>query len=401
MATGTALVVGGGIGGCAAALFLARTGMRVTLFEAQPAPRDEVGAFLNLAPNGMAVLTELGLADRARTAGTPTDGIEFRNHRGRRLGRNPEQLLLIKRGTLNRVLRAAVEEQGIAIEFGRRLTGVHDHGRQVTVTFADGSTASGDLLVGCDGIHSATRRAILPQAPAPRYTGLVGTGGFVRSGITLPPSATMYMTFGLRAFFGYQVTPWGEIYWFQNTPAEQPPAKDDPQVRDRFKDVLRDLHRDDHYPVPQIIAASDGGIGLFPIYDLETLPAWYVGRTALLGDAAHVMGPHSGQGASMALEDAMVLAAHVRDNPGRIEAALAGYEAERRPRVEHVVRLTRHLGNTKSPGPMGRVIRDLMLPIFLPMGVKTTAKIYHSRPDWATRRVNTRGGQQPSHAKAA
>jgi 2-polyprenyl-6-methoxyphenol hydroxylase-like FAD-dependent oxidoreductase len=94
-----------------------------------------------------------------------------------------------------------------------------------------------------------------------------------------------------------------------------------------------------------------------------------------------VMGPHTGQGSAMALEDSMVLAMCLRDIAD-IEAALATYERRRRPRVERVVNLTRRLGNTKAPGPFGRAVRDRILPIVLPMGVKQTAKVYAHRIDW-------------------
>lgn len=144
---------------------------------------------------------------------------------------------------------------------------------------------------------------------------------------------------------------------------------------------LIELHRDDHEPIPTIVAATDGGIGRFPIYDLAALPTWHVGRVVLVGDAAHVMGPHTGQGSAMALEDAMVLAMCLRDVPD-VAAALATYERRRRPRVERVVKLTRRVGATKSPGPLGRAVRDRVLPIVLPLGVKQTAKVYAHRIDW-------------------
>jgi 2-polyprenyl-6-methoxyphenol hydroxylase-like FAD-dependent oxidoreductase len=384
--TRRALVVGGGIAGPVLGMFLRRAGVEATVFEARPAPQDEAGAFLNLAPNGRAVLAELGIAGEVDAAGTPTTGIEFVNHRGKRLGRNPEQLLLIKRGALNRVLREQAVERGVSVEFAKRLVGLHDDGGSVTARFADGGEATGHVLVGCDGIHSATRRAILSDGPAPVYTGLVGTGGFVRLPEGPEPSPVMEMTFGLRAFFGYQVTPSGEIFWFQNTPEPTDPTGlqagglggDD----QRWKTRLVQLHRDDHEPIPTMLqAAAPHGIGRFPIYDLATLPTWHTGRVALAGDAAHVMGPHTGQGSAMALEDAMVLAQCLRDIPD-VETALANYEHRRRPRVERVVKLTRRVGNTKTPGPFGRAVRDRVLPVVLPLGVKQTAKLYAHHIDW-------------------
>jgi 2-polyprenyl-6-methoxyphenol hydroxylase-like FAD-dependent oxidoreductase len=259
-------------------------------------------------------------------------------------------------------LSTPVLEHGVDVEFAQRLVGVSDDGQRVTATFADGSEATGDVLVGCDGIHSVTRRAILPDGPAPAYTGLVGTEGFVRLPDGPQPSPVMEMTFGLRAFFGYQVTPSGEIYWFQNTPeSAEPQVTGNGDGDERWKARLVELHRDDHEPLPTMLRATEGGIGRFPIYDLATLPTWHAGRVALAGDAAHVMGPYTGQGTAMALEDAMVLGMCLRDIPD-IDIALAAYEQRRRPRVERVVKLTRRVGNTKSPGPLGRAVRDRILP---------------------------------------
>lgn len=119
---------------------------------------------------------------------------------------------------LNRVLRDQAVARDVEVAFGKRVAGVEDGGRRVTARFAAGTEVTGDVLVGCDGIHSVTRRSILPAGPLPAYTGLVGTGGFVRLPDGPAPSPVMEMTFGLRALFGYQVTPSGEIFWFQNTP---------------------------------------------------------------------------------------------------------------------------------------------------------------------------------------
>jgi len=376
-----ALIVGGGIAGPVLGMFLGRVGVQATVFESRSGPRDEAGAFLNLAPNGRAVLDALGIGGKVDAAGTPTTSIEFVNHRGQRLGRNPDELLLIKRGALNRVLREQAADHGIPVEFAKRLVALSEDSGRVTAQFADGSAATGDVLVGCDGIHSVTRRAILPDGPHPAYTGLVGTGGFVHLPDGPEPSPVMEMTFGLRAFFGYQVTPSGEMYWFQNTPEPTEPQATSSGDHGPWKARLIELHRDDHEPIPTMLQATDGGIGLFPIYDLATLPAWHTGRIALAGDAAHVMGPHTGQGSAMALEDAIVLAMCLRDIPD-IPTALTTYEHQRRSRVEQVVKLTRRIGNTKTPGRLGRAVRDRILPLVLPLGVKQTAKVYAHRIDW-------------------
>ena len=160
----TALVIGGGIAGPALAMFLRRAGLRPAICEGRPGPVDEAGAFLNLAPNGLAVLETLGIARRVEAEGTRTTAIEFLNHRGRSLGRFAESTLLIRRGALHRVLREAAVEEGIPFQYGRRLVGIEQDGAEVVARFADGSSGRADLLVGCDGINSAVRRAILRGA---------------------------------------------------------------------------------------------------------------------------------------------------------------------------------------------------------------------------------------------
>ena len=200
-----ALVIGCGIAGPVLAISLQRAGIVPVIFEGRSEPSDEAGAFLNLPPNGLAVLDTLGIKADIDAIGTPTTRLAFLNHRGKRLGQNAETTLLVKRGVLTKALREAALRRGIAVEFGKRLTDVEVTPRRTVIArFEDGSEAEGDVLVGCDGIHSRTRRAIMPAAPAPVYTGIIDSGAFTRAPAVPPSDGTMRMTFGLRGFFGYQ-----------------------------------------------------------------------------------------------------------------------------------------------------------------------------------------------------
>lgn len=213
-----ALLIGCGIAGPVLALFLQRIGVEAVIHEASEDPRDDVGAFLNLAPNGLAVLETLGIRENVEKYGSPTTSTAFLNHRGKQLGENPAETLLLKRGLLNKALREAALERGITIEFGKFFESVTESpdGGGVVVRFRDGSTAEGDFLVGCDGIHSKTRYSVLPDAPKPAYTGVIGTAGYTHSAHGAPEDGTMRMSFCLDGFFGHQTTPGGEIYWFEN-----------------------------------------------------------------------------------------------------------------------------------------------------------------------------------------
>ena len=139
-------------------------------------------------------------------------------------------------------------------------------------TFADGHRASADIVIGCDGIGSPTRTRIDAHAE-PRYSGLVGLGGFAQVTGLSPTPATQHFVFGRRSFFGYLVRADGTVYWFANITADEPSRG---SLRDvsaaEWLDRLRDLHQDDPYPVPQIIDGHDGDLGAYPLYDLSGVP---------------------------------------------------------------------------------------------------------------------------------
>jgi FAD-dependent urate hydroxylase len=380
------LITGGGIAGPVLAMFLQRAGLEPVVYEGRSTPDDRAGAFLNLAPNGLAVLDTLGVGDEIRGSGTPTTSIAFLNHRGKKLGENPEKTLLLKRGRLNGALRDAAVGRGIPFAFGKRLEDVEVPTKGVVARFEDGTEAEGDFLIGCDGIRSLTRRAVFPEAPGPRYTGVIDCGAFVDgSGIDVPPpDGVMRMTFGREGFFGYQVDRSGEIYWFQNFhQAAEPVRRElDGIPVERWRAKLLGMHEGDHHPIAEIIRATGGRMDRWPLCEMPPIPSWHDGPVCLIGDAAHATTPHVGQGASLAMEDAIVLARCLRDIPdtGR---AFAAYERIRRERVEKIVAYARRTGNRKSPsGPLGRAVRDLVLPFFLKMGVKAIEPVYSYRVPW-------------------
>jgi 2-polyprenyl-6-methoxyphenol hydroxylase-like FAD-dependent oxidoreductase len=371
-----ALIIGCGIAGPAVALFFKRAGIEAEIYEAQHQPNDYAGLFLNVASNGLAVLQTLGLGPQLAQEGFACPQMVMWSGSGKRLadvrnGAAADQgatSMILKRGTLHRLLRDAALRAGIPITYGKALSAItHADSQQVTVAFDDGSQATGDFLVGCDGIHSRTRQLMDPAAPQPTYTGLVSCGGFAR-GLSLPPTPdTQHFIFGKQAFFGYLVKPDGEIYWFSNLaqPQESRRARLAAVPETEWREKLLALHGDDPSFIEEIIRATPGPIGRYPIYDIPTIPRWHADRIVLVGDAAHATSPSAGQGAALALEDAIVLAQCVRDMP-QLGAAFATYEGLRRSRAERVVRLSRQTGNQKAASnPVARWLRDLMLPYFL------------------------------------
>jgi 2-polyprenyl-6-methoxyphenol hydroxylase-like FAD-dependent oxidoreductase len=391
-----ALIIGGGIAGPVAAMFLRRAGLHATIYEARGATTEDTGAFLNLSPNGVNVLKVLGVAEAVAERGFACDGLVFWNGRGQRIGaldstleeqRYGARSVLLKRAHLHAVLRDEAERRGIPIEYDKKLTDLTETAEgRVVARFADGTTAQGDLLIGCDGLHSRTRQVILPDAPAPVYTGIVDCGGFTDPSPALPPSGAMQMVFGRRAFFGYFAAPSGEVYWFNNTarPAEPARGKLAAIPAAEWRRQLRDLHAGDPAPVPAIVQSVTGEIGAWPIYDIPFLPAWYRGAVVLVGDAAHATSPHAGQGASMALEDAMVLAKCLRDLPD-LATAFAAYQGLRKERVEKLTRQARRTGQQKAvANPIAGWLRDRLLPFFLKSSADSIGWVYAYRIAWET-----------------
>lgn len=371
-----ALIIGCGVGGPVVAMFLKRAGVEAEIYEAQEAEDNYAGLFLNVASNGLEVLRTLGIDAQIAQAGFVCPQMVMWSGSGKRLGamRNgaaAEQgapSVVMKRGDLHRILREAAQRHEVPISWGKRLKDIEITGtKQVIAWFDDGTSASGDFLIGCDGVHSRTRQIIDPSAPAPAYTGLVSCGGFAHSTAVAPTPDTQHFIFGERAFFGYLAKPDGEIYWFNNLAYPGAPRRSELEAipHNEWQRQLLALHSNDQPFIQAIIRATEGTIGRYPIYDIPTLPRWHVGPVVLIGDAAHATSPSAGQGAALALEDAIVLAQCVRDIPG-LEDAFAAYERLRRDRAEKVVQFSRKTGSNKvSSGPLARWLRDLMMPFFL------------------------------------
>lgn len=388
--TDHAIIIGGGIAGPALGIALARAGIDATVYEAAPAPRDDAGAFLNLAPNGLNALRALGVAHLTDDIGFRNDRIVFLNEAGRVLADAAVGGRTLMRGALSCALREAALHRGVRFEFGKALTSVEEGADGVLARFADGTSASGRLLVGADGIHSRTRSSVFRDAPTPAYTGIVNLGGIVRT--DLPRTgATMHMIFGRRAFFGYAVRPSGDAYWFSNLAEPEEPARGSLEAVDaaEFRERLLALHRDDPPEVTRILRAVAGEIGAFAVYDLESIPRWHRGAVCLIGDAAHAVGPHVGQGVSLALEDAFVLARCLRDLPDPA-AAFTTFAHIRHERVRRVVEQSRRTAARKAPtGWLGRKLRDLILPPFLRASAQAADWLYRYEFDWDARVADT------------
>jgi FAD-dependent urate hydroxylase len=391
--TRTALIIGAGIAGPASAMALQKAGIDSVIYEAHSAGADGIGAFLTLGTNGIDALRLLGADKAALAAAFPTPEIVLRNSAGRRLGGSPTGRSLadgttshtLKRSDLYRALHDEASIRGVRIEHGKRLLSAEDKGDGVRAVFADGTEATGDVLIGCDGLHSAVRQIIDPSAPAPRYTGLITNGGYARGVPVTSRPGSYEMIFGRRGFFGYAMAPDGEVWWFANVPRPSEPARgvvesiSDGEWRER----LNDLFALDDGPAVPLIAATPAFAPMSPIHTIPYLRRWHNDRMIVIGDAAHAPSPTSGQGASLSIEDAVELAMCLRDLPTP-QAAFSTFESRRRPRVEGIIKWAARINNSKVAGPVGSRFRDAMMPWFLRMtaGSKAYNRTYGYRIDW-------------------
>ncbi|MFC9236319.1 FAD-dependent oxidoreductase [Streptomyces decoyicus] len=356
------LVIGGGIAGTATALALHKAGFDVTVHEAHPGTAEDIGAFLTLASNGMRALAQLDASDAVTALGFPLRSMRVLDDQGGQMAQVPlgeaDDMVLryrcLRRGELNAALQAEVVRRGIGLSHGARLVSVENDPDEVTARFADGSAATGDLLIGADGLSSAVRRLIAPGAE-PVYAGQSVFYGYTRSAPVAEEKELITMVRGSTAAFGCAISPDGEAYWFARVAGQAIPADELAHpTPSRWREQLVELLRHDATPAAGIVAASSDGIMATNATEIPLGTPWRSGRTLIIGDAAHAASPATGQGASMALEDAVILAKSLRDTPD-LDSALSLYEACRRPRVEHNITASGEISRgTRTPPRTGR-----------------------------------------------
>jgi FAD-dependent urate hydroxylase len=389
----TALVIGGGIAGPVAAMALQRAGIHATVYEAHPRSAEGIGIFLTLASNGIDALRTIGADGPALAAGFPTPGILLRSTTGKDLGTARTGLSLadgttshtMKRADLYQAIRDEATARGIVVEHGKRLVDAEPAGDGVRAVFEDGSDATGEVVIGADGVHSVVRRLIDPDAPAPTYVGLVNLGGYARGVPVEAEPGSYILIFGKRAFFGYLLAPAGEVWWFANVPRRDEPARGEVEAisAEAWQRRLAELYAEDAGPAVRLVQASEIASKASPIHSVPHLPVWHRGRMVVIGDAAHAPTPTSGQGASLAVEDAVVLAKCLRDLPDP-QQAFARFEALRRPRVERIIKVAARINSNKTARPLTRVVRDAVLPVILRLTTnsKQVNQQYRYHVDW-------------------
>ncbi len=366
-------IIGGGIGGLAAATALQRQGIQVTVFERNPELR-EIGAGLTLWANGVQVLRQLGLTDALAAVSAPLTHFECYSWRGKRLGSMRLDTIERKVGAPSIGIHRADLLRLLADEVARGSINVNAHcvgfkleQGNVSSHFADGQPQQTDLLVGADGLYSVIREQLLGQKP-PRYSGYTcwrGVAVFEDAHVSPGISSE---TWGRGRRFGMLPIGNGRVFWYAtyNTPAG---GQDRTGER---KLMLSRLFQGWREPVEQLIAATDeGAILRNDILDRRPVRHRGSGRVTLLGDAAHPPTPNLGQGACQALEDALVLAGCLVVDQREPVAALRAYEARRMKRSAAIIEQSYVFGKIGQwEHPLLCLLRDGLTPLafatFLP-----------------------------------
>jgi 2-polyprenyl-6-methoxyphenol hydroxylase-like FAD-dependent oxidoreductase len=398
-----ALIIGAGIAGPVAAILLQRIGIDAAVYEGWPYSSG-IGGGLQIAPNGMHVLAEIGLADELMDGGAVAESFDFYSQNGMKLGsinrnmkaRFGQPAVNMSRAMLNEALVDKAWSSCAEMHFEKRLAAIEERpDRPIVAIFTDGSTAEGDFLIGADGVHSVVRHHVIPGGPRPFDTGLVGFAGFVPRSLLEDAciGPRIEATFGQSGFFGYGFVspdPARGAMWWSTQPSSIDAATFRAMSESKLKQHLQDFHAGWRDPIPRILDAAEN-ILVTDALDVATLPTWSRGRTLLIGDAAHATSPHAGQGASLALEDAMRLSILLREHD-ELRSTFERFEAERRPRAERIVARARQNGSTKREfSPAGAWIRDRLMKFLMPITAKGMDWMYAYNPCAVTPRPETTG----------
>ncbi|GAA3293453.1 FAD-dependent oxidoreductase [Streptomyces cinereospinus] len=365
-----ALVVGAGIGGLTAAATLRSVGVDVEVYE-RARELKPVGGALSLMSNAVLALRTLGIDLRLEETVEILEQLHFRTRRGKlirtleftdicdRLGAPSFGL---HRAELQRLLLEAVKD--VPITLGARATRFQADDDGVSVFFADGTEARGDVLIGADGFDSAIRRCLVgPETPyEPGYICWVATPHLTHPAIPKQYGAHYW---GRGRRFGIANIGKGQVYWWgtKNMPAAR--ARD-------WQGTRAEIERTYAGWAPEVVACiratPEDQITAFPARDRPFLERWGEGRVTLLGDAAHPMMTSLGQGAAIAMEDAVVLARHLEgatDLPG----ALRAYERARLPRTRKTVAAARSLSALEQTEAWPQLLGRRLFFTFAPRSV--------------------------------
>jgi salicylate hydroxylase len=365
-----ATVVGGGVAGSAAAIALRRIGAEVTVYEAYNDPAGPVGSYVSLAVNGLRALDALGCLAQVQSAGFPVARQRMWSGSGKLLGdvargRRAEDTLhsvTLMRAELVSALRTEAARAGARIVTGQRLDGA-----------PDSHAAGADLVVGADGIWSVMRRALDPSAAKPVYAGLysvTGTSGTLPGGL---PGDGFNWIFARHGVFIFLPVPDGTVWWTAQIVAPEP----DPSAIG-LAELIRLFSTEPQ--ATAVLRAATSVRAANPGHVLKPVTCRHRNRAILIGDAAHPVG--AGQGASIAMEDAVVLATHLAGiAAGSVPQALVAFDRDRHSRTGKLAKMETSNRDAKTAGPVSMRLRELVMPhLFNRFYEKATGWLYDFDP---------------------
>ncbi len=363
----TVLIAGGGIGGLTLALSLNQIGVPAKVFESV-AELKPLGVGINVLPHAVRELIELGLLDKLDEAGVRTKELAYFSKHGKPIWSEPRGLeagykwpqFSVHRGVLQQILLdAAVARLGADnILTSHHLTGWEETADGIRATFVDRATGrsagtyDGTLLIACDGIHSAVREKLYPQEGPPIWNGRILWRGITDADAFLSGRTMIMAGHEILKFVCYPISKQPDangkhrINWVaeRHMPPTYQWRREDYNRTAKLEEFLPwfESWQFDWLDVPALIRNCPHAYE-YPLVDRDPLSRWTFGRVTLLGDAAHPMYPIGSNGASQAILDARVLTREILAH-GETNAALAAYEAERRPATTDLVMLNRRNG---------------------------------------------------------
>ena len=345
-------VVGGGLGGTLAAILLQRAGHDVAVYE-QASQLSRIGAGINLGSNVMRIMRHIGLEATMNGIGMiPRTGASRVWDTGEVLFQRPylewaerfgAHHLIMHRGDLLAVLAAALQPG--TLQFDKRLAGLAPEGERTRLDFGDGTSTTADIVIGADGVNSRVREILLGPEP-PIYSGTVAYRAIFDTALLPGPPLTFDNTKWWsderlpaqedRHFLIYYLTAKrDEVYFVTGSPEPAWDGNFNPVPVDTRE--IRACYEGFHDEVIRVIEACPAA-SKWPLLERTPRPMWSSGGIVLLGDSAHPMKPHMGQGAAMALEDAVILARCIEAAADDVPRAFRMYEATRIDRTSHVQR---------------------------------------------------------------
>ncbi|KIN05152.1 hypothetical protein OIDMADRAFT_39531 [Oidiodendron maius Zn] len=381
-----ALVIGAGPAGLAAAIQLKRkNGISCTVYEIHQEPTT-LGGAIGIPSNGLRLLDRLGVYEPLFGLAANTVNTVAYSSKGIELGeidlwywareKTGYGFMRVMRTDLQNMMLDAVLKEGIQIHYGKKMVSVEENDSEVIATFSDGTKDTADLLLGCDGIHSSVRTLYVDPQAEPEYSGLSAVFSFIHTSDILPTASTIRDMCGILTPDGVvglmPCTASGDTLFWLFSYEVPVPAVDNTQDAweerrkaevEGFKitllRILHDAQGEFGTLLKQVVRTTET-VQFYPVSRLPLGRKWSKGRCLLLGDAAHAMQPHAGQGTSLAMEDVFLLSRLLQVHSYTLSDVFGKFDEIRRPRVEKFYKLALINGERrKRTGPWAQWFKEL------------------------------------------